>query len=65
MVSSFVDLTPLRDPGLVLGAIARRLGVDERDATPLPNLLAVSLRGRLLWITLREPWTWGRRLKHC
>ena len=36
----FVDLAPLRDPGLVLGAIAQRLGVDERDATPLPDLLA-------------------------
>ncbi len=34
----FVDLAPLRDPGLVLGAIARWLGVDERDATPLPDL---------------------------
>ena len=48
----FVDLAPLRDPGLVLGAIARRLGVDERDATPLPDLLAVSLRGRRLLVLL-------------
>ena len=48
----FVDLTPLRDPGLVLSAIARRLGVDERDATPLPDLLAVSLRGRRLLVLL-------------
>ena len=48
----FVDLAPLRDPGLVLGAIARRLGVDERDATPLPDLLAVSLRGRQLLVLL-------------
>ena len=48
----FVDLAPLRDPGLVLGAIAQRLGVDERDATPLPDLLAVSLRGRRLLILL-------------
>jgi predicted ATPase/transcriptional regulator with XRE-family HTH domain len=48
----FVDLAPLRDPGLVLGAIAQRLGVDERDATPLPELLAVSLRGRRLLVLL-------------
>jgi len=48
----FVDLAPLRDAGLVLGAIARRLGVDERDATPLPDLLAVSLRGRRLLVLL-------------
>jgi predicted ATPase len=48
----FVDLAPLRDPGLVLGAIAQQLGVDERDATPLPDLLAVSLRGRRLLVLL-------------
>ena len=48
----FVDLAPLRDPGLVLGAIAQRLGVDERDATPLPDLLAASLRGRRLLVLL-------------
>jgi predicted ATPase/class 3 adenylate cyclase len=48
----FVDLAPLRDPGLVLGAIARRLGVDERDATPLRDLLVVSLRGRRLLVLL-------------
>jgi predicted ATPase/transcriptional regulator with XRE-family HTH domain len=48
----FVDLAPLRDPGLVLAAIAQRLGVDERDATPLSNLLAVSLRGRRLLVLL-------------
>ena len=48
----FVDLAPLRDPGLVLGAIAQRLGVEERDATPLPDLLAVSLRGRRLLVLL-------------
>jgi hypothetical protein len=36
----------------VLGVIARRLGVDERDATPLPDLLAVSLRGRRLLVLL-------------
>ena len=48
----FVDLAPLRDPGLVLSAVARRLGVDERDATPLPELLAAALRARNLLILL-------------
>jgi len=48
----FVDLAPLRDPGLVLDAIARQLGVDERDATPLADLLAAALRDRQLLVLL-------------
>jgi predicted ATPase/transcriptional regulator with XRE-family HTH domain/TolA-binding protein len=48
----FVDLAPLRDPGLMLGVIAQRLGVDERDATPLADLLTASLRGRRLLVLL-------------
>jgi predicted ATPase/transcriptional regulator with XRE-family HTH domain len=48
----FVDLAPLRDPGLVLSAIAQRLGVDERDAAPLPGRLAAVLRPRQLLILL-------------
>ena len=48
----FVDLAPLRDPGLVLSAIAQRLGVDERDAAPLPGRLAAALRPRQLLILL-------------
>jgi predicted ATPase/transcriptional regulator with XRE-family HTH domain len=48
----FVDLAPLRDPGLVLGAVAQRLGVEERDATPLPESLAAALRTRHLLILL-------------
>ena len=48
----FVDLAPLRDPGLVLSALAQRLGVDERDATPLPELLAAALRAKHLLILL-------------
>ena len=48
----FVDLAPLRDPGSCSSAIAQRLGVDERDATPLADLLAVSLRGRRLLVVL-------------
>ena len=48
----FVDLAPLRDPGLVLSAIAQRLGVDERDAAPLPDRLAAALRARQLLLLL-------------
>ena len=48
----FVDLAPLRDPGLVLSAIAQRLGVDERDSAPLPGRLAAALRARQLLILL-------------
>jgi predicted ATPase/transcriptional regulator with XRE-family HTH domain len=48
----FTDLTPLRDPGLVLGAMARQLGVDERDATPLASLLSAALRERRVLVVL-------------
>ena len=48
----FVDLAPLRDPHLVLGAVARQLGVDERDATPLASLLALALRERRMLLVL-------------
>ncbi|HEU5388804.1 MAG TPA: helix-turn-helix domain-containing protein [Streptosporangiaceae bacterium] len=50
--AAFVDLAPLRDPGLVLDAVARQLGVDERDATPLASLLAMALRGRRMLVVL-------------
>ena len=48
----FVDLAPLHDPGLVLTAIAQQLGVDERDATPLPGRLAAALRARQMLVLL-------------
>ncbi len=48
----FVDLAPLRDPGYVLPAIARQVGVDERDATPLASLLAAALRERRILLLL-------------
>jgi predicted ATPase/transcriptional regulator with XRE-family HTH domain len=48
----FVDLAPLRDPELVLDAIAQRLGIDERDATPLPDLVAAALHSRNLLVLL-------------
>jgi predicted ATPase/transcriptional regulator with XRE-family HTH domain len=48
----FVDLAPLRDPGLVLSAIAQRVGVDERDSAPLPARLAAALQARQLLVLL-------------
>jgi hypothetical protein len=48
----FADLAPLRDPGFVLGAVARQLGVDERDATPLDHLLQAALRDRRMLVVL-------------
>jgi predicted ATPase/transcriptional regulator with XRE-family HTH domain len=48
----FVDLAPLRDPGLVLSAIAQQVGVDERDSAPLPARLAAALRARQLLVLL-------------
>ncbi len=48
----FVDLAPLRDPALVLPTIAQRLGLDERDATPLAERLTVYLRGKRFLLLL-------------
>jgi predicted ATPase/transcriptional regulator with XRE-family HTH domain len=48
----FVDLSPLRDPALVLPTVARHLGLDERDATPLEGRLASYLRGKHLLLLL-------------
>jgi predicted ATPase/transcriptional regulator with XRE-family HTH domain len=48
----FTDLAPLRDPGLVLDAMARQLGVDDRDATPLPGRLRTALRDRRMLVVL-------------
>jgi predicted ATPase/transcriptional regulator with XRE-family HTH domain len=48
----FTDLAPLRDPGFVLGAVARQLGVDERDATPLDSLLRAALHDRRVLVVL-------------
>ncbi len=47
-----VDLSPLRDPGLVLHAVARALGVREVGADALINRLVRSLRGRHLLLIL-------------
>jgi predicted ATPase/transcriptional regulator with XRE-family HTH domain len=48
----FVDLAPLRDPELVLAAIAQRLAIDERDRTPLAERLSASLRRKHLLLLL-------------
>lgn len=50
--TGFVDLAPLRDPGLVLRAIARQLGVDEHGHAPLLDRLTVSLRPRQMLVLL-------------
>ena len=42
----FVDLAPLRAAHLVPAAIARHLGMDERDPVPLPERLAAALGRR-------------------
>jgi predicted ATPase len=48
----FTDLAPLRDSGLVLDAMARQLGVDDRDATPLAGRLRTALRDRRMLVVL-------------
>jgi len=44
----FVDLAALRDPNLVLPAIATRLAIDERDAGSLPDRVAAAIGPRRL-----------------
>jgi predicted ATPase/transcriptional regulator with XRE-family HTH domain len=48
----FTDLAPLRDHGLVLDGMARQLGVDDRDATPLDSRLRTALRDRRMLVVL-------------
>jgi len=48
----FVDLSPLRDAGLVLSTIAQRLGIVERDADSLPERLRTSLQSKHLLLVL-------------
>ncbi len=48
----FVDLSPLRDPALVLSTIAQRLGVDERDVASLPARLSTYLQSKQLLLVL-------------
>jgi predicted ATPase/DNA-binding SARP family transcriptional activator len=48
----FVDLAPLAEPGLVLSAIARTLGVEHVGAAPLRETLTSVLRNRRLLLVL-------------
>src|SRR5215217_5622756 len=48
----FVDLAPLRDPDLVLPAIARTLGIRESSGQPLADTLAQVLRAQRLLLLL-------------
>jgi predicted ATPase/Tfp pilus assembly protein PilF/transcriptional regulator with XRE-family HTH domain len=48
----FVALAALREPGAVLPAIARALGVREDGVTPLPAALQAALAGRALLLVL-------------
>ena len=48
----FVDLTPLRDPALVLRRIGAGAGIDDSDATPLRERVVAGLRGRRLLVVL-------------
>lgn len=48
----FVDLSPLRDPTLVLPSIARDLGLREQAEIPLQQSLADALRARRMLLLL-------------
>jgi len=50
--AAFVDLAPLPTADLVLPAIARRLGVDERHPEPLAERLAAALHRQQLLLVL-------------
>src|SRR5262249_15959009 len=48
----FVDLAPLRDPDLVLGAIAQTLGVQAREHQMVPDALRAALGERQMLVVL-------------
>ena len=48
----FVDLTPIRDPTLVLPAVARAVGVRDTAERPLAESLAATLRPQQLLLVL-------------
>lgn len=50
--ATFVDLTSLRDPNLVLPTIALRLGLDEREQGSLRERLFVMLRAKHILLLL-------------
>jgi predicted ATPase/DNA-binding XRE family transcriptional regulator len=48
----FVDLAPLRANSMVITAIADQFGLDERDAVPVPQRLAATLRDKRVLLLL-------------
>lgn len=48
----FVDLTPVRDPALVLPAIGRTLGLQESQGEPIGEVVATFLREKALLLVL-------------
>jgi transcriptional regulator with XRE-family HTH domain len=48
----WVDLAPLRDPALVVNAVARALGVGESGERPLPEALALAVAERHLLLVV-------------
>lgn len=50
--SVFVDLAPLRDPNLVIAAVAQQFGLDERAAVAVSERLAAALRGKHVLVLL-------------
>ncbi|HEY7347753.1 MAG TPA: tetratricopeptide repeat protein [Ktedonobacterales bacterium] len=48
----FIELAALRDPALLIPAIARHLGVPERGATPLEETLAAAIGERQMLLVL-------------
>ncbi|NIH83288.1 helix-turn-helix domain-containing protein [Amycolatopsis granulosa] len=48
----FVDLSPVRDPGLVTAAIARQVGLDERGPLPVSTRLTAVLRDKRVLLLL-------------
>ena len=49
---AFIDLAPLREPGLVLPSIARALLVDESGGQPIAELVATAIGERRLLLVL-------------
>jgi predicted ATPase/DNA-binding XRE family transcriptional regulator len=48
----FVDLTPLREPALVLRTVGASIAIDDRHATPLHDRVVAALRGKRLLLVL-------------